>query len=559
MSSDKEGRFSARRLVGRFTVTKPWRRRAHREAFEDLFAVAPIPIVILRGRALVIELANEAALGVVGGKTAVGRPLLEVLPELDSQGCVEVLREVMASGRPHVREEAYIGIDERGSPYRKRYWSFTCARANGDDTKVVVVLADVTPQVVARTETEAYASEAEAASREKDKFFAMLSHELRNPLAPIVTALETMRLHGYDMREQALMERQVGHLVRLVDDLLDVSRIARGQVTLKTRPMEIGDAVAKAIEMVSPLLEERSNRLAVDVSPGLGVDIDPDRMGQVVSNLLTNAARYSAEGSRIELSARRDGGVVRLTVRDEGIGIEPERLAAVFEAFERLEVPGERPVAAGLGLGLTIVWNLVHLHGGAVFARSEGRGHGSEFVVELPWVALGKPSAAHRPSAATPGPRSSGRGRRVLVVDDNPDAVETLRDALASLGHDVRAAIDGPSALKVAGAFRPEVALIDLGLPVMDGYDLAERLKRLDANLHLIAVTGYGQPEDRRRTAAAGFEHHFVKPVGLDSVCSAIGSAGGGSGRALPSSPPRVCAFALEKAEAVEKRPAGRL
>ena len=359
---------------------------------------------------------------------------------------------------------------------------------------------------------------AERAVRAKDEFLAMLGHELRNPLSPILTAVQLLRLNGRMDREHEIIERQVRNLIRLVDDLLDVSRLTSGKIELRKERIEIADAVARAIEMASPVLERKQQVLSVQIpSRGLAVEGDPTRLAQVFANLLTNAAKYSDEGTRITVDASGDEAHVRVCVTDEGIGISREMLDRVFELFEQQRQAIDRS-QGGLGLGLTIVRSLVMLHGGTVRATSEGEGKGSEFVVELP-RAVAAPDAGPEPSSADRVSLAGG-GTRVLIVDDNLDALALLDEILTSIGYVVEAAADGPAALKAAERFHPEVAILDIGLPVMDGYELAERLRRADANgmLRLIAVTGYGQEEDRRRSAMAGFAAHLVKPVAFDEL-----------------------------------------
>jgi CheY-like chemotaxis protein len=354
----------------------------------------------------------------------------------------------------------------------------------------------------------------------------MLGHELRNPLAPILTALELMRMRGGDvlLKERTVIERQVQHLVRLVDDLLDVSRIMRGRVELKRRRIELGVAVGSAVEMASPLLEERAHRLVVEVPPaGLTVHADEVRLAQVIANLLTNAAKYTEPGGLITVRARRDGDRATLSVRDTGAGIGPELLPRVFDLF----VQGARTLEraqGGLGLGLTIVKNLVALHGGSVAVHSAGPGRGSEFVVQLPLALAAATRDETRDSSPAGAPVTDATtARRILVVDDNVDAAEVLCDALRTLGFDVRTAFDGPGALELAPSFRPELALLDLGLPVMDGFELARRLRETcGAGIALVAITGYGQDTDRERSLAAGFHEHLVKPVELEAVQQAI-------------------------------------
>ena len=367
-------------------------------------------------------------------------------------------------------------------------------------------------------------AEAEAANRSKDEFLAMLGHELRNPLAPIVTALSLMELRDGDgnapHRERAVIGRHVRHLVRLVDDLLDVSRIARGKVELKKALVEISVVVARAVELSSPLLEQQQHHLAVAVAEeGLAVFADPTRLAQAVSNLLSNSAKYTPPGGHVEISAARAGGRVVLTVRDDGVGISPSMLPRVFDMFaqERQNIDRSQ---GGLGLGLAIADNLVKMHGGTVAAFSDGVGKGSVFTLDLPAAST---VAAPEAEASLPPRRGAAVGRRVLVVDDNPDAAELLLEILSAIGHDVEIAFDGPQALELAGTFLPDVALLDIGLPVMDGYELARRLRDRVDGVRLVAVTGYGQESDRQRARDAGFDAHVVKPVEFDALQAAIG------------------------------------
>ncbi len=358
--------------------------------------------------------------------------------------------------------------------------------------------------------------EAERANATKDDFLAMLGHELRNPLAPILTALQLMRLRGQGSREQDVLERQVKHLTRMVDDLLDVSRITHGKVELKRRPIELSDVVNRAMELAGPIFEQRRDVVDVQVpQTGLGIDVDRGRMAQVISNLLTNAAKYSEPGSRIILLGERADGVVRLSVTDEGVGIARGMLGAVFNAFVQQPQSLDR-AGGGLGLGLAIVRTLVTAHGGTVWAESPGPGKGSTFVVELPAVAVTE--AVEEQAPVRPARPAVASGQRVLVVDDNEDAANVLRAALEELGYTVDVALDGPSALDRARLFGPRTVLMDIGLPMMNGYEVARRLRALEktSRMRLIAITGYGQDADRHRAYQAGFDEHLMKPIDLD-------------------------------------------
>ena len=365
-------------------------------------------------------------------------------------------------------------------------------------------------------------AEAESASRAKDEFLAMLSHELRNPLSPILTALQLMRLRegaGAVERERVIIERQVRHLTRLVDDLLDVSRVAQGKIELRRHPLELAEVVAKGVELASPLFEERHHELTLTVPPtGLLIDADEQRLTQVVANLLNNAAKYTDAKGRIDVVARVDGEDAVLSVRDNGIGMPARLVPGVFDLF----VQGPRAFDrshGGLGLGLAIVRSLVALHGGSVAAASEGPGRGSEFTVRLPLSKAARPGAATETGLPKPD-RARVRGTRILVVDDNPDAADALAEALRVGGYDVRTANDGVQALAIAATFRPEVALLDLGLPVMDGYELGERLRSAPETrgTSLVALTGYGHAAHRERSRATGFDEHLVKPVDIATI-----------------------------------------
>jgi PAS domain S-box-containing protein len=361
------------------------------------------------------------------------------------------------------------------------------------------------------------------ANRTKDEFLAMLGHELRNPLSPILTALELMRMKEPVAleKERTIVERQVQHLVGLVDDLLDVSRITRGKVELRKRRLELSAAVTKAIEMTSPLLEQRQHDLRIDVPErGLEVYGDEVRLAQVVANLLNNAAKYTAPRGSIAIEARVREHDAVLTVRDSGRGIPHALLSRLFDQFVQGEQTPDRS-EGGLGLGLAIVRSLVELHGGTVEADSAGPGQGSSFTVTLPLASASSQRETGRVRAPDfAGASQQFAGRRVLVVDDNRDAADLLVQLLRAVGCEARPALDAPEALSVALQFRPELALIDIGLPVMDGYELARRMQTQPnlRDIKLVAITGYGQPRDRERSAAAGFIEHLVKPVPIERV-----------------------------------------
>ena len=375
-------------------------------------------------------------------------------------------------------------------------------------------------------QADAARNEAEAADRAKDDFLAMLGHELRNPLAPALTALQLMRMRGDTglQREREVLERQVRHLARLVDDLLDVSRVRRGRIELRRAGVELDGPIRKGIELAQPLITERGHRLTVAVpADGLGVDGDETRLAQIVANLLTNAAKYSSGPGNIELRAFADGDDAVIEVHDDGIGIAPELLPRIFDLF----VQGERMLdrnEGGLGLGLPLARTLAQLHGGSITAASPGAGQGSTFTVRLPRAAV---PAAPLPAAVAPA--ASLGPMRVLVVDDNRDALEMMAAALRFEGLEVETAIDGAEALTRARSFAPDAAVLDIGLPRMDGLELARRLRAAAAGrpLRLIALTGYGQKADISAASAAGFDLHLVKPASTEVIVEALRPAAG--------------------------------
>jgi signal transduction histidine kinase/CheY-like chemotaxis protein len=353
------------------------------------------------------------------------------------------------------------------------------------------------------------------ADRRKDEFLATLGHELRNPLAPIRNSLEIMRLAEGNAaavgEARAMMERQVRLMVRLIDDLLDVSRITRGKLRLRKERLDLAAVVRSAVESCRPQLDGAGQRLTVRVpAEPVHLEADPVRLAQVLGNLLNNAAKYTDRGGEVQLTAERRGDEVVVAVRDTGIGIAAEQLPRLFEMFSQGAAATARS-QGGLGIGLALVKGLVEMHGGRVSAHSDGPGRGSEFVVRLP--APAGPAPASRPAGNGDG---YPRGKcRVLVADDNHDAADSLALMLRLRGHDTRTAHDGQEAVEAAGQFRPDVALLDLGMPRLNGFDAARRLRAepWGATLLLVALTGWGQDEDRRRAAEAGFDHHLTKPV----------------------------------------------
>jgi signal transduction histidine kinase len=356
------------------------------------------------------------------------------------------------------------------------------------------------------------------AGRRKDEFLAMLAHELRNPLAAIRLAAQLVVLPELPQpqlaKSAAIIHRQVEHLVRLIDDLVDVSRITRGLISLRREPTEISAVVAQAIESSRPLIDAKHHILTVSVpDESLQVNGDAARLAQILGNLLNNAAKFTDAGGRIDLVVKRDGDDVAIQVTDNGVGISPELLPKVFDLFTQIDRPLDR-TSTGLGIGLALVHRLVEMHGGWVAAQSEGHGTGTSLLVHLPLHDThATPVVAAPPAVGRHVPDLSSR--RILVVDDNLDAAETLAEMLAVHGHNVKTAHDGLEALRIAPEFAPHVILLDLGMPNLNGYETANRIRAQawGRDIALVAVTGWGQPKDRKRTVEAGFDAHLVKPV----------------------------------------------
>jgi signal transduction histidine kinase/ActR/RegA family two-component response regulator len=366
--------------------------------------------------------------------------------------------------------------------------------------------------------------------RRKNEFLATLAHELRNPLAPLRNAVEI--LQRLDLKDDTLLwvndviSRQLEHLVRLVDDLLDISRISGGKIQLRMEPIDASKAVTRAVETSRPLIDEKKHELNVTLPrEPVWVNADLVRLAQVLSNLLNNAAKFTQERGKIALDLARTGDQAVFRVRDNGIGIPADKLSSIFDLFSQVDHSLERS-HGGLGIGLNLARRLVEKHGGSVTAFSEGVNHGSEFVIRLPVISQGVPVNGSNEAAAVET-REHPR-RRILVVDDHPLAAETLMKILQLGGHDVRIARDGPTAVEEARRCRPEIVLLDIGLPGMDGYKVAESIRSLPGmeKLILIALSGYAQEEDRRRSRETGFNHHLTKPVDLNALYQLIALQG---------------------------------
>jgi signal transduction histidine kinase len=451
-----------------------------------------------------------------------------MMPRLDGLGLVRALRAdpatrtlpiILLSARAG-EESRLEGLDAGADDYVFKPFS-----ARELQVRIAALLRSA--EIRARAEASLH-----EADRRKDEFLAILAHELRNPLGPVRNAAHYLRLRNLPdpdvQRSVEMIERQVGQMARLIDDLLDVSRITRGVLELRLERLEFGEVAEAAVEACRTEIESRGQSIRVRL-PDERVVLRADRVRlvQVLCNLIGNAAKYTPSGGRIEFAAERQGDRIEVSVQDDGIGIPPDKLSEIFELFAQVDRSLERQ--GGLGIGLTLARQLVGLHGGTIEARSEGPGHGSTFIVRLP-ISVAPASAAMRTEIAP-----SGEPRRILVADDNSDSAESLALVLRSAGHVVRLAADGPTALQMAGEFRPEVALLDIGMPHMNGYEVARRIRgeSWGRAIRLVAVTGWGQEADRRRGEEAGFDEHFVKPVPLDHLHRLLRGMGAAAGDGL--------------------------
>lgn len=503
---------------------------------------SPQPMVAVEGAEHVVIYLNDAFAHLVGRDATdlVGRHFAQAVPEGGGNRCLALLDRAFRTGQfEKLEEQEHLGVTPRPV-----YWSYSVWPILGDDEHPVGVMIQVTDStetalfrrqmtamneslIVSATRQHELAETAQSlgerlqsAVEARDRFLAILSHELRNPLAALSTGLQLLQLCGDDPSQAEdsstmmdMMDRQLKQLVWLVDDLLEVSRVSSGRVELRISRVDLASILRHAVDTSRPLIDRGGHELVISLPPGpIMIDADPTRLTQVFLNLLGNAAKYSEPGGHIELSAWRDEekDEVVVSVRDSGIGISAIDLSRVFDIF--VQVDAERPRSqGGLGIGLSLVKSFVELHGGHVEARSEGPGHGSEFIVRLP-------TKAEKPTPAPPTPASEWRGgprRRILVVDDNADAADSLGRLLQVMGHEVRTAHGGVEGVAKAAEFFPDVVLMDLGMPTVDGYEAARRIRARPKGSEpfLIALTGWGTDADRRRTRDAGFDCHLVKPV----------------------------------------------
>ena len=481
--------------------------RAH---YRNLFMGAPIGYAVTTREGTISDV-NAAAAEMLGIRTsdAIGLPLQLFVAPADRRRWSALLQRAATEDNSTAADVAAIRTFDRKRTTKCRVRATRVIGPDGAPAGHRFILGDLSVE-----ERAERADRLTVESRNKDEFLAMLAHELRNPLAPIRAVVELWRHHSEETqigmeRGIEIIDRQVNHLAHLVDDLLDVSRVSLGKIRLRRKSLDVRDAVGHAVDALQASARRHSVHIELPDMP-LWVDADPTRLRQIVTNLLDNAIKYTPSDGAIVVSARIDGEHAEISVRDSGVGLPAEMLESVFELFTQ----GERTLArsqGGLGLGLTLVRRLVELHGGSVRAHSDGPGHGSAFVVRLPLVA----APVNRALSSESQIRRL-RGRKVLVVDDNVDAAELLAALLSAEGHQISLAYDGMSAMETFEVTHPEVVLLDLGLPDIDGLELARHFRVREPGVMLVAVTGYGDDAMRGRSRDAGFHHHLLKPVDYD-------------------------------------------
>jgi PAS domain S-box-containing protein len=506
-------------------ITDRKRAEADRQRFATLVENSPdfIGICDLQGTPLFVNRAGLSMVGLHDMAAARRTPLTAFFFPEDQPTIVnEFLPSVLESG--HGEIEIRFRHFETGQALWMAYKVLTLHDASGKPVAFATISQDVTERKRLADNLRNLAWDLSEADRRKTEFLAILAHELRNPLAPISNAVRVLRLGADDPARlttaSEVLERQVGQMGRLVEDLLDMSRITRGKIELRRERVELAPIVEQAVEVVGAQYRAFHHDLRVSLPPTpICVDADPARLAQVVSNLLNNAAKFTDPGGRIGLTVDRDGEQATIRVRDNGIGIAPEHLTHVFEMFAQVDSSLERS-RDGLGIGLTLVKTLVEMHGGTISVHSDGIGRGTEFEVRLPVAAEATPARAEPAAAPVPAQGS----RRVLIVDDSADAAESLAMLLQFAGHHTKTAHDGLEATVVAESWRPEVVLLDIGLPRMNGYEVCRRIRQepWGRDVFLVALTGWGQEEDRHRSEEAGFNAHMVKPPDYDELTRLI-------------------------------------
>jgi two-component system CheB/CheR fusion protein len=472
----------------------------------------------------VIQSWNAAAQRLFGytAEQAVGRHISFIIPADRADEEDQILARLRAGERIYHFDTVRVRSD--GQPI---HVSLTISPIRDEAGRIIgasKIARDITDRKQAEERIYGLMAQLQEADHRKDEFLAMLAHELRNPLAPLLNVLEILKRgdgNGELMeRVRVTLDRQLGQLVRLVDDLLDVNRATRGKLELRKERVELASVLRQSVEACRPLAERAQHALSVSLPPEpVFLHADAVRLTQVFVNLLTNACKYTEPGGQIELTAERQGGEVVVSVKDTGLGIPADKLASIFEMFTQIDRSLERS-QGGLGIGLMLVKRLVEMHGGSVEARSEGPGRGSEFVVRLP-ILIEQPGVERPKAPDAPTPTMN---HRILIVDDNRDAAASLDTLLKITGNETKTAHDGLAAVEAAATFRPDVVLLDIGLPKLNGYDVCRRIREQPwgQNMVLVALTGWGLDEDRRQSKEAGFDHHMVKPVDFAALMSLL-------------------------------------
>ena len=491
--------------------------------FEALFDASPVGMYLVDAE-FRIRLVSRTARPIFGDiGELIGRDFVEAIrilwPPETADTIVASFRHTLDIGEPYRAPEfSEVRYDRNVREYYD--WQIHRIALPDGQYGVVCYFIDISERMRLSNQLRQYAADLSEADRRKNEFLALLAHELRNPLAPIRNALHIMRLtEGNGKEVQAasdMMERQVGEMVRLVDDLLDVSRISRGKIDLRKDRVELASAVHHAVEAARSLYENMKHELTVTLpAQPVYLNADPTRLAQVMGNLLNNACKFTDEGGRISLTVEREGEQAVIRVRDSGIGIAADQLLRIFEMFVQVDTSLERSVG-GLGIGLTLVKNLVEMHDGTVEVHSAGAGQGSEFVVRLP-IMVETPEPPPEPTVSEP---TTTLARRILVVDDNRVSADSLARLLQLTGNETHTAYDGLEAVQAAATFRPDVVLLDIGLPKLNGYEAARKIREepWGKKMVLVALTGWGQEEDRRKSREAGFNGHMIKPVELTAL-----------------------------------------
>ena len=494
----------------------------------DVFQKAPAFMCTLHGPNHIFENINENYFQLIGARDVVGKTVGEGLPEVVSQGYIQILDEVYHSGDPFVGKDVGVLLQRKiDGPPEERIVDFVYLPLKNADEKVYGILVhgiDITERKRAEDELRRLATELAQASQHKTEFLAILAHELRNPLAPIRNGLEVLRLTGDDPAAfgtvRDMMQRQVDQMVHLIDDLLDIARISSGKLELKKESVALNKIIATAIESSTPIIHANQHQLSIDIPEGtVLLDADPTRLTQVLGNLLTNAARYTPAGGKIQLSARIIADHIVIAITDNGIGIPAESIAHIFEMFTQVG-NNVNSAQSGLGIGLSLVQRLVNLHDGTVAVQSEGAGKGSKFIVRLPLPVQPESRQIIPELHSLPAAEAQTRSLRILVADDNIDAAESLVSLFQLLGHQTHVAYDGIEAYQAAQHFIPDIAFIDIGMPGMNGHEVASAVKSQSdiAHIVLVALTGWGTTLDRNESKVAGFDHHMTKPMDIDMV-----------------------------------------